>query len=101
MSSGSTQPIGRVCISCPTTFMSSGPGFSRSGRNSFIVGSFMKRGVLTLVGCTEFNAERPHQAHHTVFGGDVVAGMRVGLQAADRAGQDDRTATAACLNMWY
>jgi hypothetical protein len=53
MSSGSTQPIGRVCISWPTTFMSSGPGFSRSGRKSRIVPSFMNSGVFTFVGCTE------------------------------------------------
>ena len=44
---------GSVCINCPTTFISSGPGFSRSGRNSFIVPSFMDSGVFTLVGCTE------------------------------------------------
>ncbi len=35
------------------TLRSSGPGFSRSGRNSFIVPSFMNIGVFTLVGQTE------------------------------------------------
>src|SRR5262249_1741611 len=34
-------------------------------------------------------------AHHTVFGGDVVAGVRVSLQTADRTGQDDRAAATA------
>ena len=49
--------------------------------------------------CAEFDGEGPHQADHTVFGGDVVAGVRVGLQAADRAGQDDRAAAAARKDM--
>ena len=108
MSSGSTQPIGSVCIICPTTFMSSGPGFSRSGRNSFMVPSFMNSGVFTLVGCTEltrmfccaeFDREGPHQADDAVFGGHVVTAVRVGLQTADRAGQNDRPAATALKEM--
>ena len=43
----------------------------------------------------EFDGEGAHQADHTVLGGDVVTGVRIGLQAADRAGEDDRAAVAA------
>ena len=64
----------------------------------------MNIGVFTLVGCTEltrmkcwpkFDGEGAHQADHAVLGRDVVAGVRVGLQPAHRAGQDDRSAPPA------
>ena len=40
----------------------------------------------------EFDGEGTHQADDTVFGGDVVSGVRVSLESADRAGHDDRSA---------
>src|SRR5689334_1408975 len=51
--------------------------------------------VDTDVLCTELDGERPHQTDHAVFGGHIVAGVRVGLQAAHRTGQNDRAAAAA------
>ena len=54
MSIGSTQAMGSVWNIWQIGAMSSGPGFSRSGRNIFQVPSFMIIGVLTFVGCTEF-----------------------------------------------
>ncbi len=42
----------------------------------------------------EFDGEGAHQADHAVLGGDVVTGVRVGLEAPDRTGQNDRAALA-------
>src|SRR6516162_1107168 len=42
----------------------------------------------------QLNREGTHQADDAVLGGDVVAGVRVRLESADRAGQDDRPAAA-------
>jgi hypothetical protein len=39
----------------------------------------------------ERDGERPHQSDDTVLGGDVVIDVRIGSEAANRAGQDDRT----------
>ena len=43
----------------------------------------------------QLDCEGPHEAHDAVLGGNVVTAMRVGLQPAHRAGQDDRPAFAA------
>lgn len=61
-------------------------GLSRSGRNSFIVPSFMNIGVFTLVGrteftpnevLTEFHGEGTHQADHPVFGSFIEEALRM------------------------
>ena len=43
----------------------------------------------------QLDCEGAHDAHDAVLGRDVAAAVRVGLEPADRAGQDDRTAFAA------
>ena len=49
----------------------------------------------------EFDGEGAHQADHAVLGGDVVTGVGVGLQTADRAGHDDRSAVSTGDQMWH
>src|SRR5690606_16721108 len=50
---------------------------------------------------SQLDREGAHQPDHPVLGGDVVAGVRVGLQPADGAGEDDRPAAAAGEDMRY
>ena len=104
MSSGSTQPIGQRVHHLSDDFHVVGARVLQVGPEQ-LHGAVVheQRGVHVRrvhrvdadVLRAEFDRERPHQANHTVFGGHVVTGVRVGLQAADRAGEDDRAAAAA------
>lgn len=50
---------------------------------------------------SQFNSEGAHEPDDTVFGRDVVAGVGVGLEPSDRAGQDDGSAATAGQKMGH
>ena len=103
MSRGSTHGIGRKWNDWQTGARSSGPGFSRSGRNSRYVGLVHQQRGGHVGGMDGVDADRvlarlhregPHQADDAVLGRDVMADLRVGLGAAHRTGDDHGPAAA-------
>ena len=88
-------------MNCAATLRSSGPGFVQIGSKQ-LHGALVHEHRRVHVGgvngvdanrvLPEFDGEGTHQTDDAVLGGDVVAGVWIGLEAADGAGQDDRPA---------